>query len=129
MRKQLGKLPKSNKLNARRVTVVLPTGAKRTFASQREADRACELCLLERRGIIQDLKMQVPFELVPHQVRPDGTKEQPCKYIADFTYFKDGHYVVEDAKGYRDPKSPIYQLFTVKRKLMLQVHGIAVQEV
>lgn len=36
--------------------------------------------------------------------------------------------VVEDVKGYSDPKSAAYRLFTVKRKLMLQVHGITIRE-
>ena len=37
--------------------------------------------------------------------------------------------VVEDVKGYNDPKSAAYKLYTVKRKLMLLIHGITIKEI
>jgi hypothetical protein len=102
-------------------------GNKRTngYASKREAKRAEELKLLEKAHKIVGLREQVEFELIPKQ---DG--ERSCKYVADFVYdqYEDDsklsvRRVVEDAKGYRDP------VYRIKRKLMLQVHGIRIREV
>lgn len=75
------------------------------------------LRLLERAGKISDLKRQVSFELIPKQ-----NGERACSYIADFTYWQDGQYVVEDCKGYRT------EGYKIKRKLMLWVHGIKIHE-
>ena len=43
--------------------------------------------------------------------------------MADFVYVRDGQTVVEDAKGVRTKD------YIIKRKLMLWLHGIRVQEV
>ena len=114
------------------------------FDSKAEFHRWCELRLLERAGKITDLDRQVPFELIPTQreestevfkagpckglPKPGAIIERPCTYIADFVY-KDaaGNTVVEDTKGYK--KGAAYDLFVIKRKLMLSVHGIRVKEV
>ena len=112
------------------------------FDSKKEAKRYKELKTLERAGIIQDLQRQVKYVLIPAQYEPSGeiyTKgkekgkpkkgkliERECAYYADFVYTKNGKTVVEDVKGYRDGQA--YNLFTIKRKLMLYVHGIIVKE-
>jgi hypothetical protein len=88
------------------------------FDSKKEAKRYQELKLLERGGVISDLDCQVKFELIPKQ---EG--ERPCYYVADFVYTENGKKVVEDVKGFR---TDVYKL---KRKLMLWVHGIRVVEV
>lgn len=95
-------------------------GAKKTngYASKREAERAFELKMLERDGKISDLQEQVRFNLIPKQ---EG--EKPCDYIADFTYRRDGALFVEDVKGVRT------EVYRLKRKLMLYVHGIRITEV
>ena len=49
--------------------------------------------------------------------------ERGVYYIADFVYYRDGEYVVEDAKGVRTKE------YIIKRKLMLYVHGIKIKEV
>ena len=103
-----------NKYGARKVTT--PDGQK--FDSTKEYHRWCELKLLERAGKISGLQRQVRFELIPKQ---EG--ETACHYVADFVYQKDGHRIVEDAKGY---KTDVYK---VKKKLMQYVHGIKIQEV
>lgn len=122
--------PRESKYKAERTTITTSSGERVTFASQREARRYRELETLWRAGEITQLKCQVPFELVPAQTNGDGKRERPVKYIADFTYRDhEGRFVVEDTKGYRDTKSPVYQLFTVKRKLMLERYGITVREV
>lgn len=111
------------------------------FDSVKEGNRYKELTLLERAGVISDLKCQVPFELIPTQYEtvieytPKTHKEKQvqkvveksCSYVADFVFKKDGKTVVEDVKGYRDGAA--YAIFTIKRKLMLQKYGIKVVEV
>lgn len=114
------------------------------FDSKREAKRYAELKLLERAGKITGLQRQAKFELIPAQYEAverwsdktgkrlkDGKRllEKECSYIADFVYCMDGKPVVEDVKGYRDPKSAGYAKFVIKRKLMLYVYGIKIQEV
>ena len=94
-----------------------------TFDSVKEYRRYCELSLLERAGAIADLRKQVKFELIPSQ-RVDGkVVERPCTYVADFVYQEGGKTVVEDTKGFRTKD------YIIKRKLMLQVHGIRIREV
>ena len=94
------------------------------FDSKREAHRYQELRWMLRAGLITELERQVPFVVVPPQKTPKGQKVQPVKYIADFVYKdKYGMKVVEDAKGVRT------QGYTIKKKLMLWVHGIEIQEV
>jgi hypothetical protein len=88
------------------------------YASKREAKRAQELKLLQQVGEISDLREQVPFELIPKQLG-----ERACKIIVDFTYKENGITVVEDAKGFKTPE------YIIKRKLLLQVHGLRVREV
>ena len=124
-----GKTLPKNKYNAKPTDVIMPDGTVRHFDSEKEANRFRELDLLQRAGEITDLRCQVPFILIPYQKRDDGKAEQPCKYIADFVYRDGCRQVVEDVKGYTDPKSAAYKLYTVKRKLMLRVHGITIKEV
>lgn len=95
------------------------------FDSRAEARRWADLLLLQRAGEIRDLQRQVEFELVPKQARPSGGIERPVAYVADFTYIdsKTGRQVVEDVKG----ASP--DVWIIKRKLMLHVHGIEVREI
>ena len=60
--------------------------------SMKEANRWCELKMLEKAGLIQDLQRQVKFELIPKQ---DG--ERAVHYVADFVYVEDGKKIVEEA--------------------------------
>ncbi len=114
----------------------------KTFDSKKEAARYVELRTLEKAGEITDLQTQVKFVLIPAQYEPyervgkqgqrlkDGFKriELECSYIADFTYKdKEGKVHVEDVKGYT--KGQAYSLFAIKRKLMLHVHGIKIEEI
>ena len=93
------------------------------FDSIKECQRYCELKLMQRAGVISDLKTQVPFELIPAQ-RIDGkVTERAVNYIADFVYQEKGQTVVEDTKGFRTKD------YILKRKLMLWVHGIRIREV
>ena len=94
------------------------------FDSLKEARRYQELRLLERAGKITDLRLQVPFFLLPAQRDENGNVvERAVKYIADFVYTdEDGKTVVEDTKGMKTPA------YIIKRKLMRWVHGIAIKE-
>ncbi|QCP82397.1 DUF1064 domain-containing protein [Alcaligenes faecalis] len=96
-----------------------------TFDSKREAMRYSQLQLLQRAGQITGLELQPRFELIPKQRRDDGKAERACEYVADFRYTDTatGQQVIEDAKGMRTRD------YVMKRKLMLQVHGISVREV
>lgn len=115
-----------------------------TFDSRKEARRYSELKLLEKSGRIKDLRLQVPFELIPAQREPDqvgkrGGKvkgkviERAVIYKADFVYlerldipFTDEEKwveVVEDTKGVKTKE------YILKRKMMLYFHGIRIREV
>ena len=97
------------------------------FDSRKEAGRYIYLKQQEKAGLISDLELQKKFVLIPKQTDGEKTVERECAYYADFVYVKDGETVVEDVKGYRNGQA--YALFTIKRKLMLYVHGIRVKEV
>lgn len=113
------------------------------FDSKKEAQRYCELKLLQRAGKIEKLELQKVFQLIPAQYEyferygktgkrlKDGMRciEKSCVYVADFAYMQDGKQIVEDTKGYRDPSSAGYAKFVIKRKLMLWQYGIKIVEV
>lgn len=123
-----------NKYGNKKITV-----DGKTFDSRREYKRFTELQLLERAGEISNLRMQVPFTLIPAQYEwyerygkngqrlTNGQKcvERECAYVADFVYIDNatGKKVVEDTKGMRTKD------YIIKRKLMLHVHGIKIKEV
>jgi len=92
------------------------------FDSVKEAMRYQELLLMERAGKIQGLACQVPFELIPTQYIDGKCVERACVYKADFTYWKDNEFIVEDCKGFRTPD------YIIKRKLMLFRKQIRIKE-
>ena len=77
-----------------------------TFHSKAELNRYIELCALEKNSLISELKLQPKFELLPKQ-----KDERAVFYFADFSYVKDGRFVVEDVKGVRTRD------YVIKRKL------------
>lgn len=114
------------------------------FDSKAEHKRWCELTLLQRAGKLSNLRRQVKYELIPTQreestevykagpqkglPKPGAIIEKGVSYIADFVYTDaDGNLVVEDTKGLK--RGAAYDLFAIKRKLMLYVNGIRVKEV
>lgn len=92
------------------------------FDSLKEKKRYYELAILERAGKIQGLTRQVRFELIPAQYRNGKCVERAVSYIADFTYWQNGNFVVEDTKGF---KTDVYR---IKKKLMLERHNIIIKE-
>lgn len=91
------------------------------FPSKKEGKRYGELKLLERAGLITDLRLQVPFELVPAQ-KGGLRKELPIAYIADFVYMENGKQVIEDVKGVRTRD------YIIKRKLLKFLLGMEITE-
>lgn len=88
------------------------------FDSHKEGLRYRELQLMEKAGEVSDIERQVEYQLIPKQ-----PGERAVKYIADFRYkTKEGQTVVEDVKGYKT------EVYKIKRKLMLYVHGIKIRE-
>ena len=123
-----------SKYNAKKVEI---DGIR--FDSVKESRRFLELKAMQDAEVISDLRRQVKYVLIPAQREPDtvgkrGGKikgkllERECSYVADFVY-KDsqGNTVVEDVKGYRGGGA--YEIFKIKRKLMLYVHGIKINEI
>lgn len=116
------RLEKKSKSKYRNQKVVTEDGL--TFDSKAEFRRWNELLLLLRANEISELKRQVPFQLLPPQVSPDGTKLRPITYVADFTYLNsEGELVVEDPKGASTAE------WIIKKKMMFHVHGIWVREI
>jgi hypothetical protein len=113
----LDKFMKRNKFNAVKTTI---DGIK--FHSKKESVRYSQLKLYEKGGLITDLRLQVPYELIPKLVI-NGKTERAIKYIADFVYFDTVHKVeiVEDVKGM------ITDIFKIKYRLMKVLHGIDIK--
>ena len=108
------------------------------FDSRKEANRYCELKLLQHAGKIHNLELQKAFELIPAQREADtiGKRggiikgkviEKAIFYRADFVYTENGETVVEDVKGYKGGGA--YAVFTIKRKLLLYKYGIKIKEI
>jgi hypothetical protein len=102
---------KKSKYRAKRVEF---DGIK--FHSQKECSRYKVLKMLQERGEIRELKLQVKFELKVNEFVIE-------KYVADFTYYdKQGNYVVEDTKGFKTAD------YKRKKKWMKNVLGIEIFE-
>ena len=97
------------------------------FDSKKEAARYAELKILEHAGEIKNLQLQKSFELIPRQKQNGKVIERACNYIADFVYQEripgGWQIVVEDTKGFRT------ESYRIKRKLMLERHGIRIREI
>lgn len=112
----------------------------RVFDSRKEARYYLFLKDAERKGEISDLRMQVPYEIVPaiyeDEVVHLKTKDKIVKrcvqkavhYVADFVYHDNatGREEVVDVKGGQATKTDVYRL---KKKMMLAFNGIAITEV
>lgn len=86
------------------------------FDSRKEARFFLQL---QQDPTVKSIRTQVKYELIPKQ-----QGERACSYVADFVVeYHDGRTVVYDVKGM---KTDVYR---IKRKLMLWVHGIQIQEV
>lgn len=89
-------------------------------------------------GKIQDLKLQVKYELIPsikeeyveHLKTKDRVKTRtlqlPITYTCDFQYMKDGELIIEDVKA--SPKM-LPKEFVLKEKLMFWKYRIRIKKV
>lgn len=101
-------------------------GARKSggYDSRKEQRRSNELKLMQRAGLISNLREQVKYVLIPTQRDSCGKLlEKECSYYADFVYDRNGVTVVEDTKGVRTKE------YIIKRKLMSYVYGIRIKEV
>lgn len=87
-----------------------------TFDSKKESQRYKELKILQEKGEIHNLNIQVSFDL------------KVCKYKADFTYnrYDITDLIVEDVKSEITRRDRVYR---IKAKLMKLFHGIDIREV
>ena len=83
-----------------------------------EAERYAELKLMEKAGEIRNLEVHSRYPMFIGG-------QHICVYEADFSYRKKfSHSIhVEDVKGVRTA------LFILKKKLMLAIYGITVEEI
>lgn len=110
------------------------------FDSKKEAQRYQQLKLMEKAGMICDLKRQVRYELIPSQYVDGKCVERPVTYVSDFEYYilkpypgrtvmvgpeakTIGEHIVEDVKGVHTAE------YVIKHKLMLYKYGIKITEV
>jgi len=87
------------------------------FHSVKESRRYSELKLLERAGEIKELNLQPTFRL-------EVKGKLICKYIADFEYYLDDEYTVEDVKSAATKTAS----YSIKKKLMSAIFGIQILE-
>ena len=119
-----------NKYHAKKVTF---DGI--TFDSKKEGMYYLQLKHMLRAGMITNLRMQVPYELLPAIYKDEvvhlKTKDKVVKklvqravtYVADFVYEKDGKEYVVDTKGMRLAD------YIIKKKMMLALKGIEITEI
>ncbi len=88
----------------------------KTFASAHEADAYKKLFALQTAGIISSLRCQVTYSLTVNGILITS-------YRADFVFLdQQGNTIVADAKGLRT------EVYKLKKRLMLAVHGISILE-
>lgn len=88
------------------------------FDSQAEANRYCDLKLLECNGDIEGLEVHPKYLLQEGFRDCKGTWVPPITYAADFRYVEGGQSVVEDVKGVQT------EAFRLKRALFLRRYGL-----
>lgn len=126
----------SNKFNAKKIKY-----DGHIFDSTKEYKRYIELQNMLNNKEISNLELQKKYILIPKQVleyeevlksgkvkTKTMTLEREVSYVADFYYKdKDGKEIVEDVKGCKFGAA--YNVFVLKRKLMLYIHNIQIKEV
>lgn len=91
------------------------------FDSKKEARRWAALQMLQRGGVISDLRRQVKIALQGRDgpiLTPTGRQ---AHYVADFVYMEGGVEVIEDAKGFRPAE------YILKRAI-LAAQGVTIRE-
>ena len=87
------------------------------FDSQKEGNHYLELKLLEKQGLIKDLRIQVRFEL-QQKYKKNNKTIRAINYIADFVYFDKAKkkMIIEDTKGFRT------EVYKLKKKIFEYVY-------
>lgn len=105
-----------------------------TFDSKKEGMYYLKLKEMEKKGEISNLRLQVPYELLPALYHDEvvhlKTKDKVVRklvqravhYVADFVYEKDGKDIVVDTKGMR------LSDYKLKKKMMRAILGIEIIE-
>lgn len=97
------------------------------FDSIKESVRYKQLKLLERAGLIKDLKLQTKFELQP-SFKKNNKTIRAITYKADFDYLtKDGRHILEDIKSPATAKDKAYNI--KKKMLMYKYPNIEFKEI
>ena len=94
------------------------------FDSKKEANRYCELKMMEKAHVISGLELQKRFEL-QESFKLNGKTIRAITYLADFVYFDEekGQPIVEDVKGMRT------DVYKIKKKLFESKYNIEIKEV
>lgn len=85
------------------------------FDSKMEAEYYDQLLLLQRGGVITDLKLQPSFTLL-ESFKKDGRTVRGVKYKADFMFTEHGRTVVVDVKGVKTKD------FIIKAKFFMSMY-------
>ena len=106
------------------------------FDSEKEMYRYIRLKSMQEEGLISDLRMQVPFEIIPAVYEEETIQlktkvktitkcvQRAAYYVADFVYKdQDGNEIILDTKGYRTKE------YLLKKKMMRAFLGITIKEV
>jgi hypothetical protein len=100
------------------------------FDSKSEYERFMILDHQQSIGVISDLQQQVRFEIIPKLVKQvtvhlktktktvERVDEKAAHYTADFTYYKNGQYVIEEIKSEGTMLARDYPL---RKKLIKQI--------
>lgn len=93
------------------------------FSSKKEARIWSQLVLLEKQGMISNLRRQVKFTF-PGKVGDIRfvDSNRVMSYVADFVYIEQDKEIVADAKGMRTPE------YKIKKALMWGLLGIKIKE-
>lgn len=91
------------------------------FPSQRELRRWEELKLLVKAGEISDLERQVRIDCEINGV-------MVARPVIDFSYTTaSGRRVMEDVKGYINPRDPVTRIWKLQHRLIRALHDIEVE--
>lgn len=75
------------------------------YDSKREAEYACKLDCMLKKGLVKEIKRQVVFPYEIKYIAGDKSFSKKGKYIADFVVtFVNGQTDVIDVKGYKTAK-------------------------
>lgn len=95
------------------------------FDSRKEANRYIALMSELASGAISDLKLQPQFTIQESYKTAEGKRVQAIRYVADFSYTRDGAFIVEDVKS----EATKTRVYGIKKKLVLERFGVEITEI